>query len=126
MQAISESIPSQNGGEKDAPDLSFRFPLKDSGEYLSLSNVVFWWGHPAALRRIHFSAVERLDIQRWYGCGYGKQANVTTPDAGTLHLSIEDAGNDIEENLEIIRRKHLAIMSKNDPLRDNLPKLNRA
>jgi hypothetical protein len=91
------------------PNLSFQFLQKPAHHHLSMSSVVFWWANPSAQRRINFSGKERLDIERWYGDNYGCAENVTEPDEGTLHLSIYDAGQSLEENLEIMRAKHEAM-----------------
>lgn len=105
LRAINEDKPSNGSG----PDLSMQFKLKSAGQHLQKTAAVFWFAHPAAQRRIAFSARERLDIEQWYG-GYGRAQTVTTPESGTIDLSIEDAGDSMEENLEIIRRKHEAVM----------------
>ncbi len=123
LYAVAESNPSSNKSNKNAPNTSFQFPLKHAENPLSLSNVVFWFAHPAAQRRIKFSASERLDIEKWYGGGYGRAANVTTPAKGTLALSIDDAGDSLEENLEIIRNKHMRVLEEDNPLYEDLAQL---
>ena len=108
LDTISES--KGDGG----PPVSFQFSLKAAGQRLSLSNIVFWWAHPAALRRIEFSAMERLDIQEWYGYGYGQAKVITKPEPGTLFLTINDARNTMEECLQVIIDKHRNLL-KNNP-----------
>jgi hypothetical protein len=114
LEATNESRPSDRAYESEAPKgLCFRFPLKKAGQPLSLSNVVFWWAHPSAQRRITFSARERIDIERWYGDGYGRTDNVLPIEPGVLNLSINDAGKSIEQNLETILKKHSAVVEAN-------------
>lgn len=62
LDSASEVIPSKNENDSDAPSLSFQFSLKKAGEPLSLATIVFWWGHPSALRRITFSGYEKLNV----------------------------------------------------------------
>lgn len=112
LDSINEAEPSNREYGDKAPNLSFQFPLKKAEDSLSMASLVFWWAHPSAQRRIAFSGRERLDIERWYGNGYGRTKNVTAPPEGVLQLSIYDAGRDLQENLEIIRRKHLETLSK--------------
>lgn len=119
LDAYSETT-SRNGG----PDLSFRFPLKKAGYNLSAADMVFWLAHPAALRRIEFSAMERLDIERWYAEGYGQAACVTRPPADTLYLRIEDAGRDVKACLNNIRTKHQRVLQPNAKLHARLQQLN--
>jgi hypothetical protein len=118
LEAYSETKPSSQGSA-----LSFRFPLKKAGCSLFAADLVFWLAHPAALRRIEFSAMERLDIEKWYAPGYGKATCVTPPPADTLYLRIDDAGRDVKTCLENIRRKHGALLMPNAPLKARLDQL---
>lgn len=120
LDAYSETRPSMGDG---GPDLSFRFPLKKAGCHLSSADLVFWLAHPAALRRIVFSARERLDIERWYRHGYGRPAIVTQPPADTLYLRIDDAGGDVKDCLQNIRRKHKALLRPDANLAKRLDQL---
>ena len=118
LEAYSETKPLSSGSA-----LSFRFPLKKAGYSLSAADLVFWLAHPAALRRIEFSAMERLDIEKWYAHGYGRAACVTPPPADTLYLRIDDAGHDVKTCLENIRRKHGALLMPDAPLKARLDQL---
>lgn len=100
--------------ESNGPSVSFQFKLKAAEEKLSLASIVFWWAHPSSLRRIEFAADEKLDIEEWFGQGYGRHKNVTPVDDDTLFLSINDAGYSMEENLEIIRKKHEKLLQRLD------------
>ncbi len=120
LYAVNESTPSNNRSDSNAPNISVQFPLKQAGAPLSLSNVVFWFAHPAAQRRIEFSSQERLPIEEWYEGGYGRAGKVTTPEKNTLALSIKDSGDSLKENLKIIRYKHMRILDDDNPLREDL------
>jgi hypothetical protein len=65
---ISASGPSDSYG---GPDVILSYDLKSAGEHLDLDKLAFWLINPSTLRRIEFSFIERLDIQRWYSGGYG-------------------------------------------------------
>jgi len=65
---VDLSGPSQPPG----PLLEISFPLKNYQESLELDRFAFWLINLAALRRIDFSVMERLDIEEWYGDGYGR------------------------------------------------------
>lgn len=119
-----ETVSDTYGGS-DAPKISFQFPIKKAGESLSLISTVFWWAHPAALRRIEFSAMERLDIEQWYNPGYGKAGTWTKASAGTLDLSIRDACYTIEESIYAIRKKHQDMLDNTKRADVNLPRLDR-
>ena len=100
----------EEGKAQGGPSISFQFPLKQAGEPLQLANVVFWWGNPAALRRITFSAIERLDIESSYSSGYGTLAIVEPIDKESLFLDINDARGSIKENLDVIISKHKKLL----------------
>lgn len=119
LDAFIDASPSCGHG---GPDLSFRFPLKKAGFNLSAADMVFWLAHPAALRRIGLSAEERLDIERWYGNGYGSPRRANPP-ADTLYLRIDDAGGDAKECLKNIRRKHKALLRPASSLAQRLDQL---
>ena len=97
---------SRDGG----PSVSFQFPLKKAGSRLDLSDVAFWWGHPSAIRRVEFSAIERLDIERHYSDGYGYPAVVEKPEPGVLFLNIADARRTSQECLDAIFQKHQDVL----------------
>jgi len=78
--------------------------------------MVFWIAHPSALRRVEFSAMERLDVERYYGRGYGQAVNNLRHAPEELTLFIDDSSNDLTRDLETIRNKHLATMSKTPTL----------
>jgi hypothetical protein len=117
LDAFFEMEPSYGSG---GPDVSFRFPLKKPGYNLAMADIVFWLAHPSALRRIEFSAMERLETERWYVHGYGRPACVTPVPADTLYLRIDDFGGDIGRCLETIRRKHLAVLTPGSRLAPQL------
>ncbi|MGH1456884.1 MAG: DUF7192 family protein [Alphaproteobacteria bacterium] len=94
--------------------VSFGFPLKRAGEQLSLLDAVFWLAHPSSVRRISFSAMERLDVEADFSYGYGRPSVVTKPEKDVLHLTINDARDSVERNLERICDKHQKIL-QNDP-----------
>lgn len=113
MQGHSVELTTVMESSSRGPDLSFQFVQKPAHQNLSMSSVVFWWAHPSAQRRINFSGKERLDIEQWFSGNYGIASNVTEPPEGTLFLSINDAGSSLEENLKIIHRKHMELLSEN-------------
>ncbi len=123
LDSVSESSPSDYRNDEDAPDISFQFPLKNAGEPLSLISTVFWWAHPSALRRIEFSATERLDIEKWYEDDYGRPANVSETPDDTLYLTIDDSGATIETSLKNIRKKHAGLMQGNSQSVELLPEI---
>lgn len=108
LDYVSDFIPS---GDSSMPAVSLRFPLKKAGDPLSLASVVFWWAHPSSLRRIGFSALEKLDIEQGYQHGYGRYATVMKPEEGEFYLTIDDSGRNLEESLANIRRKHMPILN---------------
>lgn len=55
----------------DGPDVVLSYDLKSAGEHVDLDKLAFWLINPSTLRRIDLSFIERFDIQRWYGEGYG-------------------------------------------------------
>ena len=113
---FSTQLDAFNEVSSTGPSISFQFPLKKAGQPLSLSNVVFWWGHPSAQRRISFSGRERLDVERWYSGGYGRTAVITPPEPGVLFLNIDDARDTMEECLKVISQKHRKLLEENpDP-----------
>ncbi|HEY8190693.1 MAG TPA: hypothetical protein VIF12_08400, partial [Micavibrio sp.] len=89
-----------------APSLSFSFPLKKAGSPLSLSDLVFWLAHPSANRRIGFSAVEKLDVEKHYSDDYGLPEFVTPRPAGVARFAMkEDNKGSFEANMEHIMNK---------------------
>ncbi|GEM_PF-2881089 len=97
---------------KVGPDVCVEVLLKKPEHPLALSSVAFWWAHPSSLRRIKFAAFERMDIEKWYSRSYGIADNVLPVPADTLYLTIEDAGDSMQENLQIIKDKHRAIFEQ--------------
>ena len=95
--------------DKSGPDISLQIQMKAPGQRLSLSNLVFWLAHPSALRRVKFAAFEKMDIQSWYGKGYGRSESFELCGDDVLYLSIDDSGYGIEESLENIAKKHAAL-----------------
>jgi hypothetical protein len=108
-------------GSRDSAQVSFQFPLKRVGERLSMSGLAFWVAHPSALRRIGFSALERLDIEKYYGEGYGKPRPFTDTEPGVVRLCAEEAISDSECNLKTIRAAHLAVVPSEASYRRFLP-----
>lgn len=119
LEAVAEFKPNDGG-----PDLSFQFPLKKAGNNLSAASIVFWLAHPAALRRICFSAFERLNVERFYQETYGYPRTTTEVPKGTLYLTINDAGRTFAEGIESIRKKHMSILDKSSPLLSQLRQIN--
>lgn len=114
LTAVAENTPSCCG--RRGPSLSFQFPLKKAGFNLSLGTIVFWLAHPAAYRRIEFSAKERLDVEQWYSGLYGCPLVVTEVNPNILHFNIDDARGSLERDLDTIRRKHLSLLGEASPL----------
>jgi hypothetical protein len=104
LNVLHESVSS-------GPDVSFRFPLKRAGESVSLAGLAFWLAHPSAFRRIAFSAMERLDIYRWFGDGYGSTCVVTPPPPGVLAFDITDASDDVAYDLRTIRDRYRTVVT---------------
>jgi len=102
--------------------VSFQFPLKKAGEPLSLSNIAFWWMHPSSHRRVFFSALERLDVERSYESGYGYPRIVMQPKSDVFFVTIDDARDSIEGCLKVIKQKHLELLRAN-PIQGLAPKL---
>ena len=98
------------------PEIMFSCELKPAGSPLDLDRLAFWIGNPGSLRRIDFSAMERLDIERWYGINYGgamsksEQYEKYFPDnclilngssgAHSVQDALERIGWDIEKHFE--------------------------
>lgn len=123
LEAAFESRPSCGGG--GGPALSFQFPLKRADQQLSIASLVFWWAHPSALRRIGFSAKERLDVEQYYRGGYGRPKNVTTSKIpNTLHLDFLGERGSIEENIKSIREKHMDLIKGQPKLAATVPEFN--
>jgi len=110
--SVEISNNSQTRDSGGSHSLMFEFLLKSAGNKLSMASMVFWIAHPAALRRVEFSAMERLDIERYYGDGYGKAVNDLRHAPEELELFIDDSSNDLGRDLETIRRKHLEVMNR--------------
>jgi hypothetical protein len=92
--------------------LMFEFALKKAGSRMSMASMVFWLAHPASLRRIEFSAMERLDVEDYYGGSYGRAVNNLRSAPEELELFIDDSSNDLARDLETIRKKHLNVMER--------------
>lgn len=91
--------------------LLFEFSLKNAGSRMSMSSMVFWLAHPAALRRIEFAAMEKLDIEAYYGGTYGTAVDNLRHVPSELELFIDDSSGNLAHDLETIKRKHLQLMS---------------
>ncbi len=99
--------PSHSRGK--GPKVSFQITLKPPEQNLSMAKLVFWLAHPSALRRVGLSALERLDVQRWYEASYGLPASHKLCGKDALYLSIDDAGASAKASLEILRHKYNAM-----------------
>jgi hypothetical protein len=91
--------------------VSFQFPLKNPGFPLSLADMVYWMAHPSALRRICFSALERLDVQHSFGFGYGTPADITSAE-DELRFSPMDASGSFDQDLKNIQASHMKMATR--------------
>lgn len=105
------SAEDQTNGSK----ISFYFPLKKAGQNLSIPSLIFWWAHPSSLRRIGFSAVEKLDVEKHYADSYGCVDKPDNIPFDTVYFDYEDIGETFEACLKNIRAKHKAIDIKTSP-----------
>ncbi len=115
LDYYNEAKPSQSGDYNSSPPVSFQFPLKEAGYPLSLANVAFWWMHPSSHRRVFFSALEKLDVERGYTGGYGYPRIVMQPEKDVFYLTIDDARPKLKECLEVIKTKHAELL-KSHPI----------
>ncbi|MBI1363724.1 MAG: hypothetical protein GC134_07035 [Proteobacteria bacterium] len=102
----------------NGPQVAIRFPLKRADQALNLDRIAFWLAHPSSFRRIEFSCLERMNVEKWYRGGYGQASqSYRSPDKREIVLwggkgsaSVEEAiksiGNELARSLpEAIARK---------------------
>jgi len=100
-------VESSSGG----PPVSVRLNLKQPGQPLAMSSIVFWWAHPSSLRRIFFATMERLDVEKYYSHGYGIPSRVRERENGELYLNVEQSSySNFQTNLGVIQSRHRAMM----------------
>ena len=75
----------------NAPSLSFAYPVKTAGQAVDLGKLAFWLAHPSALRRIGFSAIERMDYEYAYHNGYGRPHFVTKAEPGVTRIHLPNS-----------------------------------
>ena len=102
------STPSERAAS-GGPHVAIRFPLKAADQQLNLDRLAFWLAHPSSLRRIEFSCMERMDVERWYHCGYGRATqSYHSPDGREIVLWGEDGARSVEDGIAKIGRRLMA------------------
>ena len=89
------SIPAMLGyslREDNRKAVRFSAGLKQAGESVDLASLAFWIAHPSSLRRIFFSAMERLDIEEYFADGYGVPNTFTKCPDDVVRLAIMSHG----------------------------------
>lgn len=85
------------------PQVAIRFPLKRADQALNLERLAFWLAHPASFRRIEFSCLERMDVERWYHSGYGMASqSYRSPDAREIVLWGRGGSRSVADAIESI------------------------
>jgi hypothetical protein len=104
MLWVSASKPSRG---YDGPNVILSYDLKPAGTYLDYDKLSFWLINPSTLRRIELSFKERLEIERWYGDGYGIPFEASELrnyfDEDYIILNGSKGANSVEKGYEMIQ-----------------------
>tara|TARA_B100000686_G_C16798806_1_gene984385 strand:+ start:3899 stop:4735 length:837 start_codon:yes stop_codon:yes gene_type:complete len=96
----------------EGPPVSVKVNLKQPGQPLAMSSVVFWWAHPSSLRRIFFATMERLNVEKYYSQGYGIPSRVREHPSDELYLNVDQSSySSFKTNLGVIQSRHSALMA---------------